>query len=217
LPEGWLCHVEMLTVAASSTGPRHGQQPTVPSQETQLVSSTSMTGTPIENPEVNNTSSLPIRGGPSRTSSLNNEHHPLGGNVTRNAIDQNPDPEGGDEPEGVDLEEKAQHHVQPGTNVTSELAGLTYAHAVKIDLDNHKALIFVFTDLSSKMEGEFCLRYRCFNVLSQAAGPEVRPVAAECVGGVFRVYSTRAFPGLDASTEFTKVSMAPSPSLLHKC
>lgn len=56
------------------------------------------------------------------------------------------------------------------------------------------------------MEGNFILRYRCFDLFSKVSGtdPET-PVWAECYGGQFRVYSTKEFPGLRASTDLTKV------------
>lgn len=64
------------------------------------------------------------------------------------------------------------------------------------------------------MEGNFILRYRCFDLFSKVSGtdPET-PVWAECYGGQFRVYSTKEFPGLRASTDLTKVrcsSLAPT-------
>ncbi|EPT05546.1 hypothetical protein FOMPIDRAFT_1088678, partial [Fomitopsis schrenkii] len=60
-------------------------------------------------------------------------------------------------------------------------------------------------DLAIKDEGQFFLRYRIFNTLFQVAGPTPIPVLAECIGGSFRVYSTKNFPGLRASTELTKL------------
>lgn len=64
-------------------------------------------------------------------------------------------------------------------------------------------------DLAIKDEGQFFLRYRIFNTLFQVAGPTPIPVLAECIGGSFRVYSTKNFPGLRASTELTKVCLTP--------
>ncbi|THH12767.1 hypothetical protein EW146_g7387 [Bondarzewia mesenterica] len=60
-------------------------------------------------------------------------------------------------------------------------------------------------DLAVKMEGNFILRYRCFDLFSKVSGndPET-PVWAQCYGGQFRVYSTKEFPGLRASTDLTK-------------
>jgi len=61
-------------------------------------------------------------------------------------------------------------------------------------------------DLAVQREGTFVLRYRVFDIWSAVAGPDQHPILAECYGGTFRVYSTRDFPGLQASTELTKVS-----------
>ena len=58
-----------------------------------------------------------------------------------------------------------------------------------------------------KDEGLFFLRYRVFNALFQVAGPTPIPILAECIGGPFRVYSTKNFPGLRASTDLTKVCL----------
>jgi len=52
------------------------------------------------------------------------------------------------------------------------------------------------------------MRYRAFDIF---AGPfddnNVLTISAECYGGIFRVYSTKEFPGLSASTELTKVKL----------
>ena len=59
-----------------------------------------------------------------------------------------------------------------------------------------------------KREGIFLLRYRTFDIFSFVSGTSKRPIQAELYGGSFKVYSTRDFPGLQASTELTKVSIA---------
>jgi hypothetical protein len=56
-----------------------------------------------------------------------------------------------------------------------------------------------------KIEGTFILRYRVFDIFSQSYGISDLVIQAECYGGTFRVYSTKEFPGLQASTELTKV------------
>lgn len=66
--------------------------------------------------------------------------------------------------------------------------------------------LFHLQDLAVKVEGTFCLRYRVFNICNKATGPDDIPVLAECYGGPFRIYSTKEFPGLRASTDLTKVS-----------
>lgn len=67
-------------------------------------------------------------------------------------------------------------------------------------------------DLAVKIEGSFVLRYRVFDLFSTTPmGPDHdgRSVQAECYGGQFRVYSTKEFPGLQASTKLTKVYTHP--------
>lgn len=56
-----------------------------------------------------------------------------------------------------------------------------------------------------KTEGTYTLRYRVFDIFSRAAGDRPKPALAEHFGGPFKVYSTKQFPGLRASTELTKV------------
>ena len=53
-----------------------------------------------------------------------------------------------------------------------------------------------------KLEGLFFLRYRTFDIFP---GGQDHPAQAEFCGGTFRVYSTKEFPGLNPSTELTKV------------
>jgi hypothetical protein len=57
-----------------------------------------------------------------------------------------------------------------------------------------------------KIEGSFILRYRVFDIFSKAYGENDLVIQAECYGGPFRIYSTKEFPGLQASTDLTKAS-----------
>jgi hypothetical protein len=62
-------------------------------------------------------------------------------------------------------------------------------------------------DLAVKIEGSFVLRYRVFDIFSKPYNQrDDLAIQAECYGGPFRVYSTKEFPGLQASTDLTKVS-----------
>lgn len=61
-------------------------------------------------------------------------------------------------------------------------------------------------DLAVRREGVFILRYRAFDIFSGVPGTQDAPILAELYGGPFKVYSTREFPGLEPSTELTKVS-----------
>ncbi|KAI0059938.1 hypothetical protein BV25DRAFT_1772821, partial [Artomyces pyxidatus] len=100
------------------------------------------------------------------------------------------------------------HHGYPiseGSKCTESLAGTTFVQAANLDYKGNKVLMFVFSDLAVKMEGNFILRYRCFDLFSKVSGGDIEtPVWAECYGGAFRVYSTKEFPGLRASTDLTK-------------
>jgi len=91
-----------------------------------------------------------------------------------------------------------------GENLTEQLAGSRFVQAIRMPVDGRDSLVFTFTDLSSKVEGAFVLRYRCFNVLSIAVGDIPRPVMAQCIGGPFEVFSTKSFPGLAESTLLSK-------------
>jgi len=64
--------------------------------------------------------------------------------------------------------------------------------------------MFVFSDLAVKAEGTFILRYRVFDIFSKPKDHDDLIIQAECFGGSFHVFSTKEFPGLQASTELTK-------------
>ena len=53
------------------------------------------------------------------------------------------------------------------------------------------------------MEGWFLFRYRVFDLFSVTNSSQ--PILAECWGRPFRIYATKQFPGLEPSTELTKV------------
>ncbi|KAI9063880.1 hypothetical protein FKP32DRAFT_1555448, partial [Trametes sanguinea] len=87
---------------------------------------------------------------------------------------------------------------------TVMLAGATFMEAAIIDYKGKRTAVFVFSDLAVKIEGTFVLRYRAFNIFSERSILPRLPGLAECYGGAFRIYSTKEFPGLKASTELTK-------------
>jgi hypothetical protein len=93
-----------------------------------------------------------------------------------------------------------------GENVTAELVGTTVAQALKPKMDGRRIAIFTFMDIASKIEGRMVLRYRVFNVLATTEGNDHRPILAECTGGSFKVYNSKAFPGLAPTTPLTKVN-----------
>ncbi|KAH9987191.1 velvet factor-domain-containing protein [Russula vinacea] len=123
---------------------------------------------------------------PSRVSSqgapLGNNHASTG---SRHPYPNQP-PSNPTRPEEIVHYFKGSHVITEGSKQTEALAGTTF-------------------DLAVKAEGNFILRYRCFDLFSRVANSEGQtPVWAECYGGPFRVYSTKEFPGLRASTDLTK-------------
>ncbi len=111
--------------------------------------------------------------------------------------------------------------------MTSALVGATFVQPVALDYQGRRSLMFVFAvsststllhrhyelrafsqDLAVKTEGHFILRYRVFDIFSTPIDHTDRVIQAECYGGVFRIYSTKEFPGLPASTELTKVCIS---------
>jgi len=96
------------------------------------------------------------------------------------------------------------HPITENSKQTTALVGATFVQPASVDYRGKKALIFVFADLAVKIEGTFILRYRIFDIFSKVQGSSDLVVQAECYGGPFRVYSTKEFPGLQASTELTK-------------
>jgi len=102
------------------------------------------------------------------------------------------------------------------TRQTVDLWGATFCPAIKVPRCPHtsysqmssdaSAVYFVFADLSVQSEGFFFFRFRIFDVQSNCVGMGAteHPMIAEAYGGLFRVYSTKEFPGLKASTPLTK-------------
>lgn len=87
---------------------------------------------------------------------------------------------------------------------TSALSGATFVQPACINYEGKRALVFPFADLAVKIEGDFFLRYRIFDLFSRTANLIDVPVQAECYGGSFHIYSTKEFPGLKSSTELSK-------------
>ncbi|KAF8688196.1 hypothetical protein AX14_003508 [Amanita brunnescens Koide BX004] len=109
----------------------------------------------------------------------------------------------GEQPQDV-VHRIKNHLITESSKLTPALVGIKFTEPVLVDYQGKDCLIFVFGDLAVQREGTFVLRYRVFDILSAAAGSDQHPILAECFGGPFRVYLTRDFPGLQASTELTK-------------
>lgn len=97
--------------------------------------------------------------------------------------------------------------------MTPALVGEKFIEPTQVDYKGQKALVFVFGDLAVQREGTFILRYRVFDIFSRIADSEDPPLMGEIFGGPFRVYSTREFPGLEPSTDLTRVSILSPPIL----
>lgn len=88
---------------------------------------------------------------------------------------------------------------------TQALVGATFVQPALVDYQGTKSIVFVFADLAVKIEGTFILRYRVFDIFSRPYNQtNDLAITGECYGDMFRVYSTKEFPGLQASTELTK-------------
>jgi len=96
------------------------------------------------------------------------------------------------------------HPITEHSKCTNALVGQTFVQPANVDYKGQKSLMFVFADLAVKIEGTFILRYRVFDIFSKGYHSSELAVQAECYGGPFRVYSTKEFPGLHASTDLTK-------------
>jgi hypothetical protein len=67
-------------------------------------------------------------------------------------------------------------------------------------------LIIEPQDIAVRSEGLFHLKYRCFDLFSESSDvSQDSRILSELNGAAFRVYSSKNFPGLKASTELTMV------------
>jgi hypothetical protein len=75
--------------------------------------------------------------------------------------------------------------------------GVLIRHAIFLD----PPLTLLPQDISVKEDGYFCLQFKIFDVFSRIVTTGHAPVLAEFFSSRFRVFSTKTFPGLEASTE----------------
>ncbi|KAL4260689.1 Velvet domain superfamily protein [Pleurotus pulmonarius] len=94
--------------------------------------------------------------------------------------------------------------ITEGSKQTHALVGATFVQPATVEYQGRKRLVFVFSDLAVKVEGTFILRYRVFDLFSRPTDSDQLAIQAECYGRQFKVYSTKEFPGLQASTDLTK-------------
>ncbi|KAJ3995618.1 velvet factor-domain-containing protein [Lentinula boryana] len=109
-----------------------------------------------------------------------------------------------------------QHKPVPESEVarltTNVLIGSKVVQPHIINDNGRQRLLFVFSDLAVRNLGVFRLRYKFFDLFSAAPGRHTK-IQAECVGGNFRIFSTKHFPGLQVSTDLTKILSAHGISL----
>ncbi|TFK79559.1 hypothetical protein K466DRAFT_505362 [Polyporus arcularius HHB13444] len=117
-----------------------------------------------------------------------------------------------------------KHPIREPSNSPGLLAGTLVVTPITVAYNNRAVLVYTFAasafDLAVRQEGTFSLRYRVFDIFSKTTddgGLSHRiPVLASCFGGVFKVWSTRAFPGLSGSTQLTKtLSMYGVPVMIR--
>ncbi|KAJ3801722.1 velvet factor-domain-containing protein [Lentinula aff. detonsa] len=110
----------------------------------------------------------------------------------------------------------AQHDPVPESEVarltTKVLIGSKVVQPHIINHNGRQKMLFVFSDLAVRNLGVFRLRYKFFDLFSAAPGRHTK-IQAECIGGNFRIFSTKHFPGLQVSTDLTKILSAHGISL----
>ncbi|KAG8773745.1 hypothetical protein FRC15_001829 [Serendipita sp. 397] len=100
--------------------------------------------------------------------------------------------------------------VVPYVDKTAQLSKReTAGHLIPSVENGEPALYFVFSDLAIRTEGYFALRLHVVNLEWRVdarfsrQGPGLFAPLADCVTDTFAVYSTKEFPGLPPTTEFT--------------
>jgi len=90
---------------------------------------------------------------------------------------------------------------------SEELFGTNVVQVRPVNHDGRSILLFVFGDIAVRAEGWFSLRYRFFDIFSTTREGQSTSILAECKGKQFRVYASKEFPGLKASTELTLLAV----------
>ncbi|KAJ3850462.1 velvet factor-domain-containing protein [Lentinula lateritia] len=85
------------------------------------------------------------------------------------------------------------------------LVGTVAVRPHLIEFNGRKNLFFVFSKLHVLSPGLFRLRYKLIDLPSATPGDPDTIIQAERTGGVFRVFSTEDFPGLQPPTNLTQV------------
>ncbi|TBU44691.1 velvet factor-domain-containing protein [Dichomitus squalens] len=102
----------------------------------------------------------------------------------------------------------SNYAITESSNCTYLLAGARVASAVNMEFNSRPTLAFVFNDLAVQQEGSYTLRYRVFSIFARTTdvpgASSTTPILASCFGGVFRIWSSKSFPGLAPSTALTR-------------
>lgn len=108
------------------------------------------------------------------------------------------------------LPREAPKWVYPYQDVTAHLSKReTAGHLIPSNENSEPAFYFVFSDLAIRNEGYFSLRFHIVNLDWRVDPQFSRPGTGffsplcDCVTDPFAVYSTKEFPGLPPTTEFT--------------
>ncbi|KAI0077987.1 hypothetical protein K474DRAFT_986496 [Panus rudis PR-1116 ss-1] len=91
---------------------------------------------------------------------------------------------------------------------TDALAANKVSEAMVLNYEGKDTIMFAFPDLSVRVVGNFALGYRVFHIhscITNSDGTQCSPMMASCLGGSFRVYETKDFPGLQPSTNLSKL------------
>ncbi|KAJ7185206.1 velvet factor-domain-containing protein [Mycena filopes] len=96
---------------------------------------------------------------------------------------------------------KTHDPISERLNRTNWLFGAKFIepHAVGFGVNNQKHVLFTFSDLAVRLEGNFVLRYRLFDIFSASS-----KALAECYGQPFKMYSSKDAPPLKKSSMLTK-------------
>ncbi|KAH9931918.1 velvet factor [Fomitopsis serialis] len=92
-----------------------------------------------------------------------------------------------------------------GTCCTTAFVGTTFVSVSSFNIRGESILLGVFPDLAVNVTGKFLTRYRVVSTLHATFEHSRRAVLAECWGGPVVIYPANMFPGLQESTDLTKV------------
>ncbi|KAJ3924908.1 MAG: velvet factor-domain-containing protein [Lentinula lateritia] len=110
----------------------------------------------------------------------------------------------------TDVQDSPENHPSvPASEIArlpaNALVGTMTVRPHLIQFNGRKNLLFVFSNLHVLSLGLFRLRYKLIDLPSATPGDPDIIIQAERTGGVFRVFSTQDFPGLQPLTNLTQI------------